>query len=779
MVKNLLRAGGGYALSLVAVFFPFFFLGKTFLSTDVYLMAYKPFSADFHPFMPFNHFEDDILRCFYLYQWGAQKFLYQPYWIPEIFGGIPLYANTYASHFSTLNWILGLGPLYITYPLKLLCFLWIAGISMFSLVSSFRISFFPALLSGLAYMFSSLFITTLLRYWIPGAYCWMPLLLLFTHLGFVKGNRWALVLSSLFLAFSFFDGFFQTSASIVIAYALVLGVWGWQKNRLQGLLKATGIGFFVFVFAMTLSAVMWIPQLEYFWWEIASGKTRFRAASLFFGKTFLEHILSLPFLIGAFFPQALGSVHTMDLTKIVRGHLQDFSLFIGTVPLLLGLSGGGGTKKQKENSTAFLALALAGIVVPILTPLDRFLYYRFFAVYILGMSVLSAMSFETLLNQSPRHRLKKVALSTGILWVSMGLAALSLRLFIKFRPEWFESRVRNYVESHVNISTIGSRNPQWLLNRAEKFVHAWSLGSTSFTVPFLLTGAAVGICYLWSQKKIRNRTFALIALGMTLLQLWFFAHDWLPFHSLKNYPLFPDNEISQFMRENEPDHQYRASVNDLNGVGKESQIIPANTNFFFNYYTLEGLDGLRPATIYDTPVKLNEYDKLGKLNVKYIFTNPLPSLVSPHLKLRQLKRVAIYENLLAKPRARIFYSSGMPAESTKIIKDEKNSISYWFKSEKPGVFVASETFYPGWKAVLNGQPVEILQTHFPSRAVEVPAGESILEFHFAPKSYFLGLWISAAAATLIFFYLLARFGVSFFLVVFAFKDKRKLCLMRK
>jgi len=49
-----------------------------------------------------------------------------------------------------------------------------------------------------------------------------------------------------------------------------------------------------------------------------------------------------------------------------------------------------------------------------------------------------------------------------------------------------------------------------------------------------------------------------------------------------------------------------------------------------------------------------------------------------------------------------------------------------------------DTFYPGWTASINGEPVHIYRTDLMFRGLKLPAGEYVLEFQYAPRSVFYG-----------------------------------------
>ncbi len=62
------------------------------------------------------------------------------------------------------------------------------------------------------------------------------------------------------------------------------------------------------------------------------------------------------------------------------------------------------------------------------------------------------------------------------------------------------------------------------------------------------------------------------------------------------------------------------------------------------------------------------------------------------------------------------------------------SVTYDVESEKGGVVVFSEIYYPGWKATIDGEPVEIARANYVLRAMNVPAGKHKIEMVFDPQS---------------------------------------------
>lgn len=90
------------------------------------------------------------------------------------------------------------------------------------------------------------------------------------------------------------------------------------------------------------------------------------------------------------------------------------------------------------------------------------------------------------------------------------------------------------------------------------------------------------------------------------------------------------------------------------------------------------------------------------------------------------------------------------AASIKLIKNDVDVISYSSSSTTPQFAVFSEVYYKeGWKAYIDGQPVEYARVNYVLRGLSVPAGTHTIEFKFEPKSYFLGEKVSIASTLLV------------------------------
>jgi hypothetical protein len=59
-----------------------------------------------------------------------------------------------------------------------------------------------------------------------------------------------------------------------------------------------------------------------------------------------------------------------------------------------------------------------------------------------------------------------------------------------------------------------------------------------------------------------------------------------------------------------------------------------------------------------------------------------------------------------------------------------------------GFVVLTDTLYPGWQAMIDGQPTSIWPANLAFRAVAVEAGKHKIVFNYHPRSFSMGLWLS-------------------------------------
>ncbi|MBN1528594.1 MAG: YfhO family protein [Thermoleophilaceae bacterium] len=94
---------------------------------------------------------------------------------------------------------------------------------------------------------------------------------------------------------------------------------------------------------------------------------------------------------------------------------------------------------------------------------------------------------------------------------------------------------------------------------------------------------------------------------------------------------------------------------------------------------------------------------------------------------------------------------GAPPEPTvaEVREESDTDVFVTVRAKQRGQLILLDTYYPGWRATVDGRPAEIRPANTAFRAVSVPAGEHLVRFTYGPASVAGGLMLSVASLLLI------------------------------
>jgi hypothetical protein len=84
-------------------------------------------------------------------------------------------------------------------------------------------------------------------------------------------------------------------------------------------------------------------------------------------------------------------------------------------------------------------------------------------------------------------------------------------------------------------------------------------------------------------------------------------------------------------------------------------------------------------------------------------------------------------------------------ESVRLVADESDALRIEARLAAPGYVVIADTYYPGWRASVDGADAPIHPADLMFRAVAVPAGAHVVELRYQPTSFRVGLFVAAGA----------------------------------
>lgn len=311
-------------------------------------------------------------------------------------------------------------------------------------------------------------------------------------------------------------------------------------------------------------------------------------------------------------------------------------------------------------------------------------------------------------------------------------------------------------------------------------------------------------CTLIILATIKFKRFAsgqLLLIITIFLQLFYSADKYLPYS--KQELLFPTTPVIDFLKQKKSERvePFRVELGDvipqnfLMSYGIETTsgydtLLPKKTAEFLSLLE-EGKVEKKISRVY----LITNYDStlFPLLNTKYILAKkkdkngsnslsvspPEKFLDSRYKLVFEDKTVVVLENKSCFPRASFFYDYEIFKDDKQIAdrlmekdfkikervildKDPKvllakesspvNNIEWTayqsnkeilrVYSSKPSILFISETFYPGWEALIDNQKTEIYRADFAFRGIFVPQGEHSVEFVYNPFSFKIGKIVS-------------------------------------
>lgn len=670
-----------------------------------------------------------------------------PLWNPMILAGTPLLANFQSAVFSPTNIFYFLTSDKNAWTLQIIIAHFLAAFFTFLLLKHWKLKNIAAVMGGTIFSFSGF--NLIWSQWnghvLVAAF--FPLIILLLDKFFKKGGVLNLVLISLVLAMQIFSGYPQ----LILYTALVILILSLVYFRLtrEYFLKIVLLATFIFL-GFGLSAIQLLPGAELLSLSQWSAEPHPRLWA------FLPLSKTITFIAPDFFGN--------HVTYNYWGP-QDYTSntgFVGIGALTLSLIAFKAIKKSREIKIA-LFIGVVALIFSYHTPISEFLWaknvfgmqsssaHRALVLFNLSMSLLAAFGLDLLIKNKNKLKLKRIILPLVIL----GFFALFALLEQKHQ-------------------VIALRNLVFPL------------------IVFLLS-------LLFIKKRLVYILFLLV-----VLELFRFGWKFTPF--TKAEWIFPDTPVTKFLKDQKPpfrisngdtmpvNFQMAYSLDTLGGYETMRPLLPSRF-----IATLNNKDAnASPAGRYgiidnDTSLLLN------LVNTKYYLTlkrdekrhpDPKGSIPTKFDSSRFItafedKSLVVMESKLVSPRAYMVYSWEEVASSSdalarlldpefdftkRIVFEEsvqvvpnslekKSEVSYQKYSpneliisattNSDGLLFVSDSYFPGWKAFVDGVETKILRANYAFRAVNVPEGKHTIKFLYYPESFSKGLTYTQVSLVLI------------------------------
>ena len=774
-----------FFISLI-FFYPVLFQKRIPLPTDALVGAHIPWTETvwegYPAGVPIKNQEiTDAISQFYPWRSLAAEFWRvgkAPLWNFYMFNGTPFLATLHSATLYPLNFLYLFFKDSSAWSILVFLQILLSGIFTYVLLRSFKLRKEAAVLGGLAFAFSGYMIAWLEFATGGHAGLWLPLLLYFERkLILSKDFRYFLAIPlTFFMIFS--AGDFQVPLYITLAY-FTFGVYEiyFERKVSKFKFKKLFLVFLAFLLGVFLSTPQLLPTIELFKNSVRVGDPYIK--QYFYGLMDWEKITNF------IWPDFFGNIVTRNYWGKYGFH--EYLSYVGIIPLVFVIYSL--FIKKNGSEKFFWLLLLFSLLFLFPTPL-AFLPYklkvpgigtssasRIIFLVDFCLAVLAAYGFDKWL------RLKNglvVKVLIYFLAITVGIGSgLLISILIMNEP----LDVPFPVLTNLKVS-LKNMIPQTLV-------------ISLMTIVLLL--------YFRIEKKFKNKKILKSIIFITSLSIIILTSFDLLRFSWKNTPfgplrfLYPTTKSIDFLvNEKQP---FRIAGG-----------MPTNLFMPYKLFSGEGYDPIYPLrnSEWYSIVDWGSTDSLsGRYGLIHYFTSPLINSANikyvmdykkdvwrqinkdghfyegvepPRYKeVYQDSRIYIFENteslpyiwltnrygvikdtnelieklnisheplLLLESDPEVLLAKSESNYSVSEIRKEYNEISFNVEADGNSFLFLSETFYPGWKAYVDGQEEKIFRANYIFQSIFIPKGEHNIRFIYQPVSFKIGLVLSSA--TLIF-----------------------------
>ena len=709
---------------------------------------------------------DDILAQFY--PWSrifveglrrGQLVLWNPY----SFLGTPFQANPQTAMFYPVTWLFALIGAGQVFGLALALHLWLMALGTYALARTFGVSKPGALFSSLTFAFGG-FVTSKLFvgfHVVLGTLAWLPWAMAALHWAWQRERISLAAWAGLPIAFGGLAGaipFFQFTLIGVTALGLYLVGRSWRARGKHAAARAAVQLAFALGCGLLVSAAQLLPTFELSRLATRANEATYEFAS---GRPLpITHLLMLvtPDVFGA----PVGAVKYWGAE-----FYHELQLYLGVVPLVLAFVAIGQGDQRK-----WFWIGLGGAALVYALGAEGFLhslFYRFVpgislmrlparatVLFTLSMAVLAGLGWDETLRLSALHL--RCAADAGVGQGDQAKSMPGTRWLALAGGLAMAATFLALMEAALRATDAAARGRlMQVMGQSLRFVML--LGLTCLALR-------------WRWRGGSGRVFTGAVFVLILFDLWSFGGKFV-----LTQPLGPNS--TWWPVANGVMSSDRASYRVLE---YGFYIVPGtNDNVLFRLSSLGGYD---PLTLRDS-VALTEVNYglepklLDMLAVRYILLNDKTIIGTEDYRevtqdaehgviiyeRKPQKRAFVVHRLEVIPHSNALAHMADPAfdsrqtaiveappgcslsdapgqDSVTLTSDELDRVTFRVHAASDGFLVMSDTFYPGWRAEVDGKPLPVVRTNFALRGICLPAGDHQVVFVFDPLTLKIGAVLS-------------------------------------
>lgn len=773
-----------FALITFVFFHKCVFFGQIPFPGDLLISEYNPWkSYSFIGYIPGSYPNKaqyfDAIRQIYPWKTVSINLMRDgqfPLWNPYNFSGHPLLANFQSAVFYPLNFIYFIFPQIFAWSILVILQPFLAGIFTYLYCRKIGIGRIGSVFSSITYSYS-LYMSVFLEYNTIGhVIAWLPLLLFSIENYLEKYSIKNILLFMFALASSFFAGHLQIFGFIIvfIILYLILRLNALNYKRSKKIKKAILFTFLIII-SFGIFSIQLLPTLELISLSARGAQS----------YSFLIDNLLLQFhqLIGFVSPDFFGNPATRNY--LLSDSYPGNALYIGLIPFVFSILSVFIYKKNyhvKFYLVSFLILLFLLTRSPV-TELIYRLNIPFFstgsptnAIFILSfcLSILSGFGIEYFFNKNSKRAYFFFPIFIGI-FILIWLITTIFNFPSSSRNFIYSTSLFIFFTTLVVLSGIFKK----------KLIFAYIfIIITVFDLFYFFQKFNPFI----SQDLVFPETevFSFLRKSAGETRVWGYGNAAVEANFHSQYSLFsPDGY----------DPLYPGNYGEFVLSSKDGKI-----NKEFNNQTRSDAVIAGGFGETDLPTNINRLKILDVLNVRYILDKEDNKSSEKTFPADRFTLVfekngwKVFENKKALLRASLFSSYEIYKDEkefeklffdksfnslktvlleegvlnfkkvktmgnktnigiSKIVSYEPNKITINVDANIQNILFLSESYYPGWKAYIDGKETKIYKANYSFRAVKMPAGHHQVIFLYSPQSFYLGAKISIISLILVGFFI--------------------------
>jgi len=704
------------------------------------------------------------------------KKLQFPLWNPYILNGSPLLANVQSAVLYPLNIVYLMFSPITAFNIYVLSQFIFAFIFMFMYLRILRLEKIYSYYGSLSFTFSAFFVVWSGWATLGHALIWLPLAFYIIEDTFENQKMIKSIHFTFALVLSFFAGHTQTT---LIVYLLSLSYIFYKSSQT----KKLRIGFNLLIYlliSVLIICVQLLPTIEMYTQsvrEIVSSNNFYKDQTLYFSS----------YLMGII-PDFFGNPVTGNWWGKIN--YAESAIYFGTISfyfLIYQLS----SKKywEKNISNFFIILLISSILISTQNIFSQFIFNlkiplissstfsRYSVIYIFSGVILASFGLKNYFTELQNRNFKKIF---NFNYFFIGL------IFIYWLLILFKMLPKEYI---LNLLIIERNSilPTFFL-------------SIILLIPFLL--------HFFNNKKLAFyiKIAKIIIIFILSIDLFRFTNKYLVFSPPEFF--YPNNKLVTTLKKYANSERYNsyfsANINSMYGIstingseplynknlgelaslgqtGKINITDRASMQIPDGYYKPRIIDLLSMKYFVDKTDNsrndwINFYGKNSDFDSRYkeIWTDGIYKI---YLNISHLPRQKIFykvkiinnknevlQNLINKKFD--YQTTAIVEEKIQIPHNNKGYSSietiidkpliqeYKIITNQPGLFMVTDTYYPGWNVYVDNSLSKIYKTNYAFRGVKINQGTHKIVFKYEPKSFLIGGILSLIGfVILIMFYL--------------------------